>query len=626
MCGIVGFRTSSGVASAEAHAAVARMAHALAHRGPDDEGLWVDENVGVALGHRRLSILDLSAAGHQPMHSASGRYIIIFNGEIYNHRELRTDLTGSTWRGRSDTETLLAGFDCWGIEATLKKSIGMFALCVWDRSRRELILARDRLGEKPLYYGWQGGTFLFASELKAIRTHRAFSPTVCRGSLQSLLRRGYIPCPDSIYSNIRKLPPGSVLRVGESDAATAKPTAYWSITEVVREAPLGRFSGSEKDAIEILNQKLRQAVARQMIADVPLGAFLSGGVDSSTIVALMQAQSTRAIKTFTIGFPETSYDEAGHARLVAGHLGTDHTELYVDERMAQAVVPQLPSMFDEPFGDSSAIPTALVAQLAKKSVTVSLSGDGGDELFGGYSRYGKLDSEWQRSRSLPRLFRNAAACALEAGPRRLHSFAAGLRASSLGNFYDARTSQWGRPDRVVVSGHRRYGQALTVGPDFPELDSVERMMAIDTVTYLPDDILVKVDRAAMATSLETRVPMLDHQVVEFAWSLPLAIKCRRGVGKSILRQVLKKYVPTSLTERPKMGFGVPLDMWLRGPLRAWAEDLLAPARIRHEGYFHATPIREVWNSHQSGKRNHRDVLWPVLMFQAWLAAGGCRPG
>jgi asparagine synthase (glutamine-hydrolysing) len=644
MCGIAGYLLSAGLDSPEA--TLSRMANAIRHRGPDDSGLWVDRAVGIGLAHRRLSILDLSTAGHQPMESPSGRYIVVFNGEIYNHLDLRVDLAkvaaGQTalggWRGHSDTETLLAGFDAWGIIATIERAIGMFAIAVWDRRSLTLTLVRDRIGEKPLYYGWQGqgekACFLFGSELKALRAHPDFVSEVNRDALCLYMRHNYIPAPYSIYRNIFKLPPGCSLTVSLREREP-KLSAYWSLAQVA-EAGLGNpFEGSVKQAVDELEALLKDSIRQQMMADVPLGAFLSGGIDSSTVVALMQAQSTRQIKTYTIGFNEDGYNEAVHAKAVAQHLGTDHTELYVTPEQALAVIPRLPSLYCEPFADSSQIPTFLVSQLARQHVAVSLSGDAGDELFCGYNRYQMTASLWGKVSILPRPLRQLAAGLITAVPPgawdkvggalsmfrvgdKLHKGASLLGSRSVADLYKGMVSHWTDPSSVVLGASEQVTVLTSAASDLSGLGDVERMMALDMLSYLPDDILVKVDRAAMGVSLETRVPMLDHRVVEFAWSLPIDYKLRDSMTKWPLRQVLYRHVPRELIERPKMGFGVPIDQWLRGPLRDWAELLLSESRLRQEGYFDPAPIRRNWKEHLSGQRNWQYHLWVVLMFQAWL--------
>ena len=652
MCGLAGILMAGGTGGAAAEAALAAcraMTDAIRRRGPDDEGHWMDGAAGIVLGHRRLSILDLSPAGHQPMHSPSGRFVLAFNGEIYNHLDLRRALDEAgrapAWRGHSDTETLLAGIDAWGLEETLRRATGMFALALWDRAEGSLLLARDRLGEKPLHYGWQGrgddAVFLFGSELKALAAHPAFAPEVDRDVLSLFLRHNYVPGTHTIHRGIFKVPPGSMVTISRARREPVT-TAYWSALDVVRAGAARRRDDlSPAEAVDELEGLIRAAVAGQMVADVPLGAFLSGGIDSSVVVALMQAQSARPVKTFSIGFHEAGYDEAGHAKAVARHLGIDHTELYVTAEQAMAVVPRLPAMFDEPFADSSQIPTFLVAELACRDVTVSLSGDGGDELFGGYERYRVTEAVWDRLSRIPAPLRRVAAGAATALPPaawdrlaalpplrrlggrfgdRVHKAAGVLGCGSVDALYHGLVSHWTEPDRIVVGAREPATLLAGARPDLPGLAPVERMMALDLVTYLPDDILTKVDRAAMAVSLETRVPLLDHRIVEFAWRLPLSLKMRDGAGKWVLRQVLYRHVPRVLVDRPKMGFGVPVDVWLRGPLRDWAEALLDESRLRREGFFRPEEIRAKWSEHLSGRRNWAYHLWDVLMFQAWAEA------
>lgn len=645
MCGIAGyFRTGYQRGGAEAAHVLRRMAGAIVSRGPDDGGSWQDD-AEIGLAHRRLSIIDLSPAGHQPMTSISGRYVTAFNGEIYNHLELRRELTNTNWRGHSDTETLLSAVEEWGIEAALKKFIGMFAIALWDREQRQLTLARDRLGEKPLYYGWQGTgertVFLFGSELKALKAHPAFSAEIDRDALCLLMRHNYIPAPRSIYRGIYKLQPGSFLSVSLAHREPV-PRNYWSLLDVAVAGNGHGFTGSPEQAVDELDILLKSAVRLQMMADVPLGAFLSGGIDSSTIVALMQAQSSRPVKTFTIGFNEAGYNEAVHAKAVANHLGTDHSELYVSPQQALDVISNLPHLYCEPFADSSQIPTFLVSQLARRNVTVSLSGDAGDELFAGYNRYVLAQKLWGKVSRIPRGFRSLAAAGIRCvspggwdkllGPLlpflpgalrqanvgdKLHKGAGVLGVRTIDELYLGLVSYW-EPGALVIGGNEPATFLRGNPPRLDGLDNLQRMMALDAVTYLPDDILCKVDRAAMAVSLESRVPFLDHRVVEFAWRIPLAMKMRDGVGKWILRQVLYRYVPKELIERPKMGFGVPIDDWLRGPLKDWGEALLDEGRLRREGYFNPAPIRKKWLEHLSGKRNWQHHLWGVLMFQAWL--------
>lgn len=646
MCGFSGFLSAGQwVREENAPNLLARMTNTIAHRGPDSAGYWHDSASGIALGHRRLAIVELSPAGAQPMQSACGRYVIAFNGEIYNHLDLRRDLGNLPWRGHSDTETLLAGFSAWGIRATLERCIGMFALAVWDKKVRSLSLARDRMGEKPLYYGWQGqgdgACFLFGSDLAALRAHPAFSADINRDALALYMRHNAIGAPHSIYQGIYKLPQGTLLTVSLT-VREPKFETYWSLPKVAERGVVTPFDGTDAEAVDALEALLKDAVRQQMMADVPLGAFLSGGIDSSTVVALMQEQSNRPIKTFTIGFSEEGYNEALHAKAVAQHLGTDHTELYVSPLQALDVIPKLPMLYSEPFSDSSQIPTFLVSQLARQHVTVSLSGDAGDELFAGYNRYVQGHNRWNIVSRIPVAMRRLIAAMLQAiSPNRwntlleplqpilpstlrmanvgekLHKAAGVLGARTIDELYLGLVTHW-EPENLVLGATEPLTNLRGETLSLTGLDDVQRMMALDAITYLPDDILVKVDRAAMGVSLETRVPFLDHRVVEFAWQLPQHMKLRGGVGKWALRQVLYRHVPKSLIERPKMGFGVPIDSWLRGPLRDWAESLLNESRLQNDGYFNPAPIRQKWAEHLSGKRNWQYHLWDVLMFQAWL--------
>lgn len=645
MCGIAGFLTSAIESEFDMKAVVARMADQLVHRGPDDSGAWADSHVGIALGHRRLSILDLSPDGHQPMHSESGRYVIVFNGEVYNFKELRSTLEskGHRFRGHSDTEVMLAAMEQWGVDEALFHFNGMFSFAVWDRAERQLHLVRDRLGEKPLYYGWMGQTFMFGSELKALVAHPDFNREINRDALALYLRYNCIPAPHSIYRNINKLPPGTKLTLGPSNIHCMHwPSAYWSAEETFRQGLEKPFQGTDEEAIACLETLLRDSVKMRMVADVPLGAFLSGGVDSSVVVSLMQQLSARPVKTFAIGFYDEAYDEAKYAAAVARHLGTDHTEFYVSAEEAMKVILHLPKFYDEPFSDSSQIPTYLVSALARRNVTVSLSGDGGDELFGGYKRYFLWGRVWNAVRWLPAFVREAAAWPLRrVGPLRWnrvldHAFtrfplargvvSPGEKVEKLAQIlsakdsfcrYQAVVSDWESSSSAVRGGvappilHQR-----SVGPEFQ--DFCVQMMFLDAVTYLPDDILVKLDRAAMAVGLEGRVPYLDHRVVEFAASLPLSMKLRNGGGKWILRNVLYQYVPPELIDRPKKGFSLPIAEWLRGALREWAEDLLDESRLREDGYFDAKIVRQIWADHLSGRRDLRHHIWALLMFQAWL--------
>lgn len=648
MCGIAGYLNLRPDIAADSAIALS-MAARIVHRGPDDAGAWADGPV--ALAHRRLSILDLSPAGHQPMHSPCGRYVLAFNGEIYNYRQIREEIESDgyfaeavrQWRGHSDTEVMLAAIGRWGFAATLDRLVGMFAIALWDRQDRVLYLARDRLGEKPLYYGRMGNVVLFGSELKALRGHPAWRGEIDRGALSLLMRHNYIPAPYSIYQGVQKLPAASFMRVTPAGDVRVQP--YWSLPRIAKNSRSHLFQGGDQEATDALESRLSHSIREQMVADVPLGAFLSGGIDSSTVVALMQAQSDRPVRTFSIGFFEEGFDEAQYAKLVAKHLGTDHTELYVTSKQAQDVIPLLPTLYDEPFADSSQIPTFLVSQLAKQYVTVSLSGDGGDELFGGYNRYFIAGDVWRQMSRIPAAMRDSVSAAIRCvSPQswtklsrlgmpliparyrhgnigdKLHKLAGILGSGGQEVIYRQLLSHWQEPASLVRGGYEP-PTALTAPGRALDLDNfVERMMLLDSISYLPDDILVKVDRAAMGISLETRVPMLDHRVVEFAWTLPFDMKVRDGQGKWLLRQVLYRHVPKEMLDRPKMGFGVPIDQWLRGPLRGWAEDLLDPGRMNSEGFFDPVPIHQKWRQHLSGDQNWQYLLWDVLMFQAWLRA------
>jgi asparagine synthase (glutamine-hydrolysing) len=642
MCGIAGFIDRD---SGDLEAVCRRMTGALSHRGPDDSGHWVDREAAVALGHRRLSIIDLSPAGHQPMRSAGGRYELVYNGEIYNHTAIRQALGGHApaWRGHSDSETLLAAIEAWGIEAALTRCVGMFALAVWDRQNRRLTLARDRTGEKPLYYGRHGRAFLFGSELKALQAHPAFHADIDRESLTLYLRYCYVPDPRSIFRGVAKLLPGTLLHVDEN-GNYGDPVPYWSAAEVIAKSRAQPFTGTDAEAIDKLEQVLGEAVGAQMASDVPLGAFLSGGVDSSLIVALMQKRSSQRIRTFTIGFAESAYDESRYARAVAKHLGTDHTELLVTPAQTIQAIPRMPLIYDEPFGDSSQIPTFLVSELARQHVTVSLSGDAGDELFGGYNRYAFARYLWDQLSRVPKPMRGWVARGIRARspaswtrildvakpliPRRWRAAQMGDKLHKLADFigsspeevYGGLVSHWPAPDQVVVGAKEPLSRLREIMAQPSELVFEENMMYWDLMTYLPGDILVKVDRAAMAVSLESRVPMLDHRVIEFAWTLPLHMRVRGGEGKWLMKQLLSRHVPRALTDRPKTGFGIPIDVWLRGPLRDWAESLLDESRLRREGFFDPVPIRAKWREHLGETRNWAYWLWDILMFQAWWQA------
>ncbi|WNC45872.1 asparagine synthase (glutamine-hydrolyzing) [Thermosynechococcus sp. GLH187] len=648
MCGLVGFLNAAFLG--DWAATIRKMNGTLSHRGPDDEGVWIDEAAGIALGHRRLAILDLSPAGHQPMASACGRYVLVFNGEIYNHLELRQELTAlgaaPPWRGHSDTETLLAAFSHWGVTTALEKLVGMFALALWDRKTRTLTLARDRIGEKPLYYGWVNGALVFASELKAIRAYPAFANLINRDALALYFRYSWIPAPYSIYEHIWKLPAGTYLQWSAESLRPniqGTPQAYWSLQTVIEKGLTHTFQGTEADAATELEYLLRQSLQGQLLADVPLGAFLSGGVDSSTVVALMQSLSSQPVKTFSIGFYEDAYNEAQYAKAVAQHLGTDHTEYYLTGQEARDVIPKLTHLYDEPFADSSQIPTHLVSMIARQEVTVALSGDGGDELFGGYVRYLLTPAILGKIERLPKPVRRTLASLLKKlSPRQWDQLFGGLsiflpqnlRYTTIGDkiaklaklcemtsdkeVYLSFLSLIDLPSQFVLNSQEPLLIQEKLDQLSHQLPFESYMMALDLLTYLPDDILVKVDRAAMGVSLETRIPFLDHRIVEFAWTLPLDMKIRQRQGKQVLRKLLYRYVPPPLIERPKMGFGIPLAQWLRSELRDWGATLLNPTRLQQEGYLHPDLVWQYWQEHQTGKRNWAGQLWEVLMFQSWL--------
>ena len=651
MCGLAGFLEPNQLFdTSQTESTLLQMSSALSHRGPDDHGTWVDPQAGIALGHRRLSVLDLSSQGHQPMHSHCGRYVIVFNGEIYNYRVLRRELENSgktpNWHGHSDTEVMLATISCWGLHKAILKFFGMFAFALWDRKERSLHLSRDRIGEKPLYYGWMGKVLLFGSELKALRKHPDWKGEINPDTLALFMQFGYVPTPYSIYKGIFKIKPATIATFTQNHTSTFAPPRverYWQADELAKTGEVNPLKDDDATAIYHLDKLLEDSVKQQMIADVPLGAFLSGGIDSSTIVAHMQKQSTRPVKTFTIGFLEENYNEAVHAKKVAQHLGTDHTELYVSAEQAMEVIPRLPVIYDEPFSDSSQIPTFLISQLTRQKVTVSLSGDGGDELFGGYNRHFWGRSIWGKIGAAPpqprkilariissvspltwdtlyKIFGSVLPGKLQQPDfgNKLHKLAKILGAANADLMYLGLISLWESSSNLV----KNTTQSKTIlGHPYscPNIkDFTQRMMFLDAMSYLPDDILVKVDRASMAVSLETRVPFLDHRLVVFAWRTPLSMKIRNGQGKWLLRQVLYKYVPKELIERPKMGFGVPIGAWLRGPLRNWAEDLLDESRLKNDGFFDSAPIRKKWKEHLGGKKNWHHHLWAVLMFQGWL--------
>ncbi len=663
MCGIAGRLSSPDKFCPDVPAAMAATLH---HRGPDDSGVWSDPDRGIALAHRRLSILDLSPEGHQPMHSACGRYVIVFNGEIYNHGELKSKLLAAghgsrkteikhpipstqplVFRGHSDTEILLTAISQWGLERTLAHSNGMFAFALWDREAQTLTLVRDRLGKKPLCFGWVAGGFAFASELKALRAIPGFDNPIDRDALTLYFRHNCIPEPYSIYRGIHKLPPGTsltldlerALKAGCFTDVSEHVRPYWSARTIFEAGQVQPFTGSEGDILADLDLLLRDAVAMRMVADVPLGAFLSGGIDSSLVVALMQVQAAQPVKTFTIGFDEAAHNEAEEAKRVAQHLGTEHFELFLSPQVALDVVPRLPALYDEPFADSSQIPTFLVSTFARSEVTVALSGDGGDELFGGYNRYLWAPRLWQKMSPWPLAMRRMAAKTLDGiSPKswehlasmlgvshrtpadKIQKIVTCLNSASPGDIYRTLVSHWENPKELVVGGHEPATRLAGMDEDIDQFGFTQAMIYADTVGYLPDDILVKVDRASMGVSLEARAPLLDYRVAEFAARVPLALKIRGGQGKYLLRQLLYRYVPKELVERPKMGFEMPIAAWLRGPLRDWAEDLIDERRLREDGYLDPAPIRIRWQEHLAGRRNWQFHLWDVLMFQAWREA------
>ena len=651
MCGIAGIfgQSSDGLLEGQ----VNKMIMSLVHRGPDDSGIWINKDNTLALGHRRLTIIDLSKAGHQPMQSSCGTFVMSFNGEIYNHRELRRELnsqyTSIRWKGTSDTETILEGFSHWGINKTVEKMVGMFALAVWDNSKEKLYLTRDRIGEKPLYFGWSQGKFIFGSELKAIKNSPGFRQEIDRDSLCLFLRHCYVPSPRSIYKDIYKLQPGYILDLSLKDTLNAPKQGYllenlnlrqyWSYKDKVEEG-LGNLIKEEKESLKLLEETLRDSIELQSIADVPLGCFLSGGIDSSLIVSLMQTNSEVPIHSYSIGFKESDYDEAIYAKEIAKHLGTKHTELYVSANDALEVVPKLPQLYDEPFADSSQIPTHLVSKMARDHVKVALSGDAGDELFGGYNRHVKAPFLWQIMSSCPKNLRSSLSKIITLFPssflnqlgkvipgsyktsflgHKLHRFAERLNSvNNEDDLYFSFISEWTNPEQIVLNS-KEPKSFLHEKNLWPKMNSFqERMMFLDSMTYLPDDILVKVDRASMGVSLETRAPFLDHRVVELAARIPIEQKINNGKGKQILRKILYQYVPRELIERPKQGFGIPLGDWLRGPLKDWAEDMLNQDKLENEGFFSPSIVRKTWREHLKGKRNWEHKIWNLLMFQSWL--------
>ncbi|WP_027720792.1 asparagine synthase (glutamine-hydrolyzing) [Maridesulfovibrio zosterae] len=653
MCGIAGLIDFSRSTSSEQLERIARkMGDAQNSRGPDGCAQWSDPDSGIALDHRRLAIIDLTKEGVQPMHSRSGRFVTIFNGEIYNYRDLREELEQAEgfngWRGHSDTEVMLEAVEQWGFEKAVKSFSGMFAIAIWDRHSKRLFLVRDRMGEKPLYYSTQNNTFLFGSELKALMVHAAFEKEIDRHSLASYLRYHYVPAPRTIFKEVQCLMPGTWICI-DIDGTTSEPQTYWSLLDCAREAENKIFTAPDNTIIETLEDLLLNVIEREMISDVPLGAFLSGGIDSSLIVSLMQQCALAPVKTFTIGFNDKAYNEAAEAKAVAKHIGTEHTELYVSPKDALEVIPKIPHIWDQPFSDASQIPTHLVSCMTREHVTVALSGDGGDELFAGYNRHFKGCSLWNRLKLIPAPLRDLGAKAISSispaswnkvfkmyGPilpsalqmrlpgQKLHKLSDVMAARSESDYYKFLTSNWFNPDQVVNSANEFEGpfQNSSMQPNQDNLTAW--MQYMDAATYLPDDILTKVDRAAMATSLETRAPFLDHEVVEFSQRLPMHLRIQNGQGKYALRQILYKYVPRELIERPKMGFGIPIDSWLRGPLSEWAEDLISPDRLERDGYFNVGEVRLAWNEHRLGTKDNQYRIWNILVFQSWLDHWGIK--
>ncbi|MBI2274132.1 MAG: asparagine synthase (glutamine-hydrolyzing) [Bacteroidetes bacterium] len=628
MCGIFGYLDKKNKISTEHNK---KSLKAISHRGPDDLGEWTDLHNGIYLSQVRLAILDLSPAGHQPMVSITGRYVMTFNGEIYNHQSIRKELGDQysiKWKGHSDTETFLAALERWGLETALEKSVGMFAIGIWDCEEKELILARDRMGEKPLYYGWQNDSFIFGSDLAAIEMHESFQGTMDREALALFMQLSYIPAPFSIYKNIYKLEPGTFLRINVKEYLPSI-SRYWSLRESIQTGAREPFGGSPEDAVEVLNTILQRSIHQQMIADVPIGAFLSGGIDSSVVVAIMQSLSNRPIQTFTIGFDEKKFNEAEHAKAVAKHIGVHHTELYISPKETLDVIPELSKIYSEPFADSSQIPTYLVSKLARREVTVSLSGDAGDELFCGYRSYSKALKMRNIIFSLPEWLRNSSSLFTSLNNSVVANFSNELSQkidTAMGLFsakhpldvYQRLITRWLPSEQIVIGVEGNFNVLDKIGDEINSIGYIESLMALDMLMYLPDNNLCKVDRAAMAVSLETRVPLLDHRIVEFANSLPLNYKLNKGVTKWPLRQILYKHVPKSLVERPKMGFSVPLSDWLKGPLREWAEYLLSEEKIVSQGVLNYSVIKKRWAEQLSGKRDSKYLLWNVLIFQSWM--------
>lgn len=647
MCGICGFYSS---VSNKYRNTISKMTLAIKHRGPDDSGIWQDHSAGVFFGQQRLSIIDLSKAGHQPMQSHSGRFVLIYNGEIYNHLELRGELKKKNpfikWRSNSDTETLLETIESWGIEKAIKKFEGMFAFCIWDKKNHCLTLARDRLGEKPLYYGWQGSgenkVFLFGSELKALKEHPEFDKKINQDAIALQLRYSYIPDPYSIYKNVYKLLPGHYIQLSKRNLKQndlPDPKIYWCLAKTAINGSSNQSNKSEEEIKNELENQLRLTVKKQMISDAPIGAFLSGGIDSSAVVSLMQSQSNTPINTFTIGFDDKDFNEAHYAKKIAKHLSTNHTEMYISSKEAINIVPKLSKIYDEPFSDSSQISTFLISQLTKQQVKVALTGDGGDELFCGYNRYIFGEKLWNVSRAIPASLRKVFSSGIQLVSQKnwdkilkylpiinrynnvgdkLYKVTRAFDAKTFYDFYQLLSSHWHKSNEVVINSKEPKIFSNQLKQQLETLDKQQQMMILDFLTYLPGDILVKIDRASMASSIETRAPFLDHKLIEYVWKIPHRFKNKNGQGKWILKEILKQYVPKDLTERPKMGFGVPIGTWLRGPLKDWAENLLDEKTMQEEGFLNSKLVKKKWEEHISGIRNWQYDLWDVLMFQAWI--------